>query len=508
MDSRVDKVSGQIGANRVNQMKLEALSARSGKPIVSLGAYHDKPKNDPKCKPESMDAADFRGLESTLLMCEEARVLLTENVQVEAGLMNGAMGTLKGYMWPEGGDPNSLDPKLRSPLCLIVEFDSINLTDEHGSHRSFFPNESEKSRWVPVFRKKVFSVTEENLYREQYPLTLAWALTHWKAQGMTLEKARVHLSDKTVAVTGLAFVACTRVRHPWDLVFEEDLPEYEHFMKARSTLAFRSRKRWELRLQERSSETLRRYGFCEEDLWTKSEADAAQALLNALNPVASRQHETLCNERRFIDDADSWIWPGGEPAYESLLRDACVQVAREDENGGSDRTALLASVSERLLDKHRRRKISAEECAMADKLLSAASSQGLDFHSADILSSVSGGDEARFARYAAVGASVRRRMAQVSCWDGMLQESVPVEFGPLHISAVKGVLGSLIPANLHSKLDGLAKKQKLPGDVVRGGSFLKLDGWRVSVYEEDALARGRLDKGMLFFSEVAYAHCF
>jgi len=30
-------------------------------------------------------------------------VLLTQNQWVEAGLMNGALGVLRGYMWPEGG---------------------------------------------------------------------------------------------------------------------------------------------------------------------------------------------------------------------------------------------------------------------------------------------------------------------------------------------------------------------------------------------------------------------
>ena len=51
-------------------------------------------------------------------------------------------------------------------------------------------------------------------------LTLAWALTRWKAQGMTLDRVRVHLSERTAGVAGIGFLACTRVRHPWDLVFE------------------------------------------------------------------------------------------------------------------------------------------------------------------------------------------------------------------------------------------------------------------------------------------------
>ena len=93
--------------------------------------------------------------------------------------------------------------------------------------------------WVPIFRQAVSSTIEEHVVREQFPLTLAWALTHWKAQGMTLDRVRVQLSERTAGVPGIAFVAVTRVRHSWDIVFEKDLPVLEHFMKACKTHAFR-----------------------------------------------------------------------------------------------------------------------------------------------------------------------------------------------------------------------------------------------------------------------------
>ena len=146
--------------------------------------------------------------------------------------------------------------------------------DEAGQPRSFFPEDppagqpGSRRNWVPIFRQKVSSTVEDHVYRENFPLTLAWALTHWKAQGMTLDRARVHLSDRTAAVPGIGFVACTRVRHPWHLVFEEDLPEYQQFMKARRTRAFRERRRFELRQEARASRTLRRYGYCDCLLYT------------------------------------------------------------------------------------------------------------------------------------------------------------------------------------------------------------------------------------------------
>ncbi len=118
MDGRVDRVTGETGAIKVNERKLEELSARTGKPIVPLTAYHDRPNtvSGRKMRPEEMDADDFRGMEARLHMCEGARVLLTQNLWVEAGLMNGALGNLVGFMWPEGGDPHSSEPEKRAPL--------------------------------------------------------------------------------------------------------------------------------------------------------------------------------------------------------------------------------------------------------------------------------------------------------------------------------------------------------------------------------------------------------
>jgi hypothetical protein len=81
------------------------------------------------------------------------------------------------------------------------------------------------------------------------------------------------------------------VRHPWHIVFEEDLPEYEHFMKARRTPAFRERKRFELRQEAKASRTLRRYGACEADLWSEQERHAADILLGELRTVAAEQKE-------------------------------------------------------------------------------------------------------------------------------------------------------------------------------------------------------------------------
>ena len=70
MDGRKDRQSGEKGAIRINQLKLNELSSRTGKPIAPLCAYHGRPdtKEGEKLRPEQMDADDFRGLQGELLM--------------------------------------------------------------------------------------------------------------------------------------------------------------------------------------------------------------------------------------------------------------------------------------------------------------------------------------------------------------------------------------------------------------------------------------------------------
>ena len=83
-----------------------------------------------------------------------------------------------------------------------------------------FPGEPGKERRFPIFRAApVVSQSDDNITREQFSLTLAWALTHWKAQGMTLARVRIRMSKRTAAAPGIAFVAITRVKHIRHLIF-------------------------------------------------------------------------------------------------------------------------------------------------------------------------------------------------------------------------------------------------------------------------------------------------
>ena len=323
MDGRRKNRRGHDGAMQVNARLLREHAAKQRKPIAAIRAFHDGPAEVQQTLAK-WDDDDFRGMPAVLELCEGWRVLLTQNLWLEAGLMNGALGRVVGFVWPEGGDPNSADSALKSPLCVVVEFDDVELGNE-----SFFPGQPERRRWVPIFRRKAFSASEAAVYREQFPLTLAWALTHWKAQGMTLRRVRVRIGDRIAATPGVGFAAMTRVRHPSHVVFEEDLPEWAVFQDAQFSANFRARRRFELRMRARFSDTLRKYGFCKADEWTSEEAAVAGALLAGLRSVGAEQRARLAVGGR-QPDANAWLWPDGEPSFDARFREQVSLYARGD----------------------------------------------------------------------------------------------------------------------------------------------------------------------------------
>ena len=143
MDTRKQRVERGSEATRLdgadykNLEELYKLAAKKGVPVARFQSHHRKREDEESTRAELMDDDDF-GLAAVLQLCEGARVLLTRNLWVEAGLVNGSMGTVKGFVWEQGGDPNSTDSRKRAPICVIVEFDDIQLDEvvkDGGGHR-------------------------------------------------------------------------------------------------------------------------------------------------------------------------------------------------------------------------------------------------------------------------------------------------------------------------------------------------------------------------------------
>ena len=124
------------------------------------------------------DCNDTAGLERTLTLAVGARVMLRSNIDTKAGLVNGAIGTVLAM----------------TSKRVSIKFDNINK-----------PYDVEKvSRKFTIM--KIFDV-----FRKQFPLILAFAMTIHKCQGLSLDSAIIDLSDK-IFDDGMAYLALLRLR--------------------------------------------------------------------------------------------------------------------------------------------------------------------------------------------------------------------------------------------------------------------------------------------------------
>ena len=118
------------------------------------------------------------GLEAKLCLAVGARVMLRRNLDTKAGLVNGAIGTVLSI----------------ASNHVTVQFDHVSTP---------YDVERVKSKFMVM---KNFYV-----YRKQFPLILAYAVTIHKCQGLSLDCAIVDLSDQVFS-EGMAYVALSRVR--------------------------------------------------------------------------------------------------------------------------------------------------------------------------------------------------------------------------------------------------------------------------------------------------------
>ena len=104
-----------------------------------------------------------------------------------------------------------------------------------------------------------------------------------------------------------------------------------------------------------------------------------------------------------------------------------------------------------------------------------------------------GGDPALLVFCRRVCRSLRYR----GCWDGMIEEELPEALVPLHMPAIREMLGSLEPEHLHPDIDKAAGRGKDAFGPLPWVSQLKIGCWGVSVRDESMLARARLQEEAL-----------
>jgi len=184
-----------------NYQKLRSLQT----PAIVIQA---KNSGSGKAKDAPTDIAS--NLQATIPLCLNCRVMLTKNIWIELGLVNGAMGTVRHILWK----PDTVDPKSVQPAVVFVEIDGF----APASPGSI---DIDGRCCVPIFPvTHEFYYDGQECHRTQFPLALAYAITVHKSQGISTSKAVLDISDAEFSV-GLTYVAISRVRTFKGLAFEK-----------------------------------------------------------------------------------------------------------------------------------------------------------------------------------------------------------------------------------------------------------------------------------------------
>ncbi|KAK3910005.1 LOW QUALITY PROTEIN: ATP-dependent DNA helicase [Frankliniella fusca] len=169
-------------ANEYNLRNLKKLNM----PIAVIHAQNNN-KTAFSC---TDDIAD--GLTNILSLCIGAKIMLRRNINVTRGFVNGSIGILKHIMCERNCKPPSV------PLCVLVQFENVDTDDLNITYIPILPV---LSQWY----KKGISCT-----RYQLPISLCWACTIHKSQGLTLGSMALDAGNSEFAL-GLLYVALSRV---------------------------------------------------------------------------------------------------------------------------------------------------------------------------------------------------------------------------------------------------------------------------------------------------------
>ena len=126
-------------------------------------------------------------------------------MDVSDGLTNGAMGTVTNVV---------IDDRTGKMITILVSFDSEHIGQE-AMHTNVYKSTNQNA--VPIYQTQatfpIHKKTSCQATRSQFPLTIAWAVTIHKCQGLTLPEIAIDMTPaKGKFKPGEAYVAFSRVR--------------------------------------------------------------------------------------------------------------------------------------------------------------------------------------------------------------------------------------------------------------------------------------------------------
>ena len=132
------------------------------------------------------DTTRTAGLERSMQLCIVARVMLKRNEDIDAGLVNGSIGTVHDFIFKEVDNRSEVNAVT---VLFTNNENPLSITREKCSF--------EVLRWVYYTRK-------------QFPLMLAFGITIHKSQGLSLSSVIVDAGAGAFGC-GMVYVALSRV---------------------------------------------------------------------------------------------------------------------------------------------------------------------------------------------------------------------------------------------------------------------------------------------------------
>ena len=156
------------------------------KPLVTLLAHDQYPTNVQQkdiYTALSRNRSETGGLGYRIDIKEDSRVMLTTNLDTDDHLINGQMGNVASIKF---------DTAHQKPQDIYIKFDD----EDAGRQRILKSGDSYalKNLLVPIVPVLTCIKIKDNrpsspeIQRTQFPLTLAWACTVHKVQGLTIDK--------------------------------------------------------------------------------------------------------------------------------------------------------------------------------------------------------------------------------------------------------------------------------------------------------------------------------
>ncbi|XP_077265248.1 uncharacterized protein LOC143899122 [Temnothorax americanus] len=178
-----------------------------------LGKVNSKTRNKLLTSLKNKKRTECNGLDSKVTLKIGINYMITNNVDVADGLVNGACGILK-YI--------TFKPGTVEPIKIWLDFHNDRVgVEQRRPYIKYMSENCIEMCLVPLSRISVILNVNDRMgyqiIREQFPITPAEALTIHKSQGQTYEKVCIDLRNNYRMTRSMLYVALSRVTKISDL---------------------------------------------------------------------------------------------------------------------------------------------------------------------------------------------------------------------------------------------------------------------------------------------------